>query len=230
MTYVPVPSMGMLKHGMRTAMAVGRAQEADARTVFDPLPAPPPSKVSIGIMRSKLQSGADDMKRLFQAGNPGYVWIFGLGRLHARFLSSSPSGLPEGVDARLWQPLVPLLIRSFQLARDIQLALPLGDCVALKGELCTTGLWVTLGLLLRFGGHAAGQVWRFRCGLEAMKLALDPEGAVQRDLSLRRDMEMPLLDAAVRCMKSSIGMLKPVYVQLLSVCRQYDDLHDTWPT
>ena len=191
-------------------------QVADTGAVCD-LPAPPLLKVSIGIMRSMLHSGADGMEQLFKAGNPGYNWIFGLGRLHARFLSSRPSGPAEGVDARLWQPLVPLLIRSFQLARDILLTLPLGDRIALKGELYSKGLWVTLGLLIRIGGHAAGQVWRFRCGLEALRLALDPEGDVQCNLSLKHDMELPLLNTAVNCMTSSIGEFGPVYVSFMCV-------------
>ena len=157
-------------------------------------------------MRATLRLGTyNDKKQLFQTGYPGCNWIFGPGHLHMRFLTSNPRGLPDGVDALRWQPLVPLLIRSFQLARDILLDLPLSDHVALKEDLYIKGLRATLGLLLRFGGHAAGQVWRFRCGLEAMRLALDPEGAVQRNLSLRSDMELPLLNTAAHCMKSSIG-------------------------
>ena len=169
-------------------------------------------------MRAMLRLGTYDKKQLFQTGYPGCNWIAGPGRLHARFLTSDPHGLPEGVDVRRWQPLVPLLIHSFQLTRDILLDLTLSDHVELMGDLYTLGLRATLGLLIRFGGHAAGQVWRFRCGLEAMRLALDPEGAVQRNLGLRGDMELRLLDSAVHCMNSSIGKFGPVpvYVSVLT--------------
>ena len=162
-------------------------------------------------MRAMLRLGTYDKKQLFQTGYPGCNWIAGPGRLHARFLTSDPHGLPEGVDVRRWQPLVPLLIHSFQLTRDILLDLTLSDHVELMGDLYTLGLRATLGLLIRFGGHAAGQVWRFRCGLEAMRLALDPEGAVQRSLRLRNDMEVPLLNTAAYCMKSSIGKFSLVF-------------------
>ena len=153
-------------------------------------------------MRAMLRLGTYNKKQIFQPGYPGHNWIFGPEQLHARFLASSPLGQPVGTDVRCWQPLVPLLIRSFQLARDILLGLPLGDHVAIKDELYGIGLRAPLGLLVRFKG---GMVWQFRCGLEAMKLALDPEGAVQRNLSLRDDMELPLLNSALHCMKSSIG-------------------------
>ena len=175
-------------------------------TVQVTLPAPPLLKVGIGMMRALLLlPGPDGIRQDFQTGYPGTNWIFGLDQLRLRFLSSRPSGLPEGMDARCWQPLVPLLIRSFQLVRDILLALPIGDHVALKDELYGIGLRAPLGLLVRFKGGTAGQVWRFRCGLEAMKLALDPEGAVQRIRSLRDDMELPLLNSVLHCMKSSVG-------------------------
>ena len=156
-------------------------------------------------MRALLQRG-EDMKLVFQLGHPGAYLVIGLLQLRRRFLVDKPSGLPAGVDARRWQPLVPLLIRSFQLARDILLALPLSDHVALQNELYMTGLRVNLDLLIRFTeGGSTGQVWRFRCGLEAMKLVLDPEGAVQRFRSLRDSVEPHLLHSALHCMKTSIG-------------------------
>ena len=166
-------------------------------------PAPLPLQVGIGIMRSQLQHGTCcDMKQLFQAGYPGHNWIIGPDQLHARFLTCGPNRLPMEADARRWQPLVPLLIRSFQLTRDILIALPLGDHMALEKELYLTGLRKTLKLLVHIKG---GTVWRFRCGLEAMKLALDPEGAVQRIRNLRDSTELPLLTSAIHCMHSSIG-------------------------
>ena len=181
----------------------GRVSYAAFFTVQVTLPSSPLLKVGIGMMRALLlQPGPGGMRQEFQTGYPGTNWVFGLDHLRMRFLRSRPSGLPEGVDFRLCQPLVPLLIRSFQLARDILLGLPLGDHVAIKDELYGIGLRAPLGLLVRFKG---GMVWRFRCGLEAMKLALDPEGAVQRNSSLRDDMELPLLNSALHCMKSSIG-------------------------
>ena len=169
-------------------------------------------------MRAMLRLGTYNKKQIFQPGYPGHNWIFGPEQLHARFLASSPLGQPVGTDVRCWQPLVPLLIRSFQLARDILLDLPHCDHAALKEQLYTKGLRVPLGLLICFGGAAAGQVWRLRCGLEAMRLALDPEGAVQRNLGLRGDMELRLLDSAVHCMNSSIGKFGPVpvYVSVLT--------------
>ena len=140
-------------------------------------------------------------------GNPGAFWFVGLRYMRKHCLtSSSDSGLPAGVDIRRWQPLVPLLIRSFQLIRDILLALPLDDHAALIEGLYRTGLHVPMELLIHFteGGNA-GQVWRFRCGLEAMKLVLDPGGAVQRIRSLRDSVELPLLNSAFHCMNSSVG-------------------------
>ena len=160
---------------------------------------PPPLKGSISIMRDALQRGSD-MTTAFQSGCPGHGWIFGVDNLRSRLLVGSSAA---SVDR--WQPLVPLLIRSFQLARDILLALPLNDHVALKNELYVTGLQTTLRLLTCFKGGTTGQVWRFRCGLEVMKLALVPEGAVQRNRSLRNSMELPLLNTAVHCMQSSVG-------------------------
>ena len=161
-------------------------------------------------MRVLLLRG-DDMKQLFRLSRPGNNWSFGLLQLYA--LSQqirSPSGSLEGTDARRWQPLVPLLIRSFQLARDILLALPLDDHAALTQELCVAGLRAPMELLILFTeGDAAGQVWRFRCGLEAMKLVLDPEGAVQRIRSLRDGVELPLLHSAVRCMATSVSKWAP---------------------
>ena len=152
-------------------------------------------------MRYAMQRG-NDMKEAFQVYRPGKNWIFGMNHLRSRILDGSPSGY---ADPHRWQPLVPLLIRSFQLARDILLALPLGDHVALKQQLYVTGLQATMGLLTRFKGGTSGQVWRFRCGLEVMKLALDPEGAVQHNRSLRDEMELELLSSAVHSMKSSVG-------------------------
>ena len=155
-------------------------------------------------MRDALQRGVD-MKGFFQSGCTGSDWMFGLDHLRSRFLDGGRSRTPESVDACRWQPLVPLLIRSFQLVRDILLALPLVDHVPLKQQLYVTGLHTSLRLLALFKGGSAGQVWRFRCGLEVMKLALASEGAVQRNRSLRRDVEMQLLHSAERCMSSSIG-------------------------
>ena len=156
-------------------------------------------------MRAMLRLGTYDKKQLFQTGYPGCNWIAGPGRLHARFLTSDPHGLPEGVDVRRWQPLVPLLIHSFQLTRDILLDLTLSDHVELMGDLYTLGLRATLGLLFRLGGGPAGQAWRFRCGLEAIRLVLDPKGAVQCDQNLRDNVELPLLNCALHCMNASIG-------------------------
>ena len=152
-------------------------------------------------MRDAMQRG-NDLKEAFQAYRPGKNWVFGMNHLRSRILDGSPSGY---ADPHRWQPLVPLLIRSFQLARDILLALPLGDHVALKQQLYGTGLQATMRLLTYFKGGTSGQVWRFRCGLDVMKLALDPEGAVQRNRSLRDEMEQQLLSSAVHCMKSSVG-------------------------
>ena len=124
-------------------------------------------------MRAALQRSTHNMKQFFETGNPGCNWVYGLDQLRLHILGSSSSGLP--VDHRLWQPLVPLLIRSYQLARDILLALPLDDHVALEKQLYLTGLRTTLRLLVHYKG---GTVWQFRCGLEVMKLVLAPEGAV----------------------------------------------------
>ena len=162
---------------------------------------PPPLKGSISIMRDALQRGSD-MKMAFETGCPGNGWIFGMDNLRSRFLAGGSPGSASVDSARRWQPLVPLLIRSFQLARDILLTLPLDDHVALKNELYVTGLQTTLRLLTSLKG---GEVWRFRCGLEVMKLALAPEGAVQSNRGLRDDLELSLLKTAVHCMKSSVG-------------------------
>ena len=170
----------------------------------DPPRHPPYLQVSIGFMRVLMLRG-DDMKKIFRLGHPGNNWSFGLLQLHV--LSQQIGSPGSGVDgqARRWQPLVPLLIRSFQLTRDILLALPLDDHAALGEELCMAGLLVTLELLIFLKGGAAGQVWRCRCGLEAMKLVLDPEGAVQRIRSLRDSVELPLLRSAAFCMAISVS-------------------------
>ena len=151
-------------------------------------------------MRAALQRGTHNMKQLFENGNPGCNWVYGPDQLRLNILASTSNSGP--VDVRPWQPMVPLLIRSYQLVRDILHTLPFDHHVALEGELYWTGLRTTLGLLIRLKG---GTVWRFRCGLEVMKLALDPEGAVQRIRSLRDNVELSLLASAIHCMKTSIG-------------------------
>ena len=155
-------------------------------------------------MRSALEHGTSDIKQLFRGYHPGRNWIFGLEQLYMRFPANELPAEGEE-DVRRWQPLVPQLISSFQLTRDILLALPLGDHVALERDLYTLGLRATLGLLFRLGGGPAGQAWRFRCGLEAIRLVLDPKGAVQCDQNLRDNVELPLLNCALHCMNASIG-------------------------
>ena len=155
-------------------------------------------------MRAALQRSTHNMKQFFETGNPGCNWVYGLDQLRLHILGSSSSGLP--VDHRLWQPLVPQLIRSFQLTRDILHALPQGDHVALERDLYTLGLRASLGPLFRLGGGPAGQAWRFRCGLEAIRLALDPKGAVQCNQNLRDNVELPLLNCVSHCMHPSVSV------------------------
>ena len=172
-------------------------------------------------MRGALQRGVS-MKGNFQTGLAGNDWMFGLEHLRQRFLDGRPGRLPVAMsDPRRWQSLVPLLIRSFQLVRDILHALPLNDHAGLKEVLYGTGLQATMRLLTYFKGGASGQVWRFRCGLEVMKLALDPQGAVQRNQGFRDDVELPLLKSAVHCMRCSLGKcsLAARSLELCSICQ-----------
>ena len=89
-------------------------------------------------MRSALEHGTSDIKQLFRGYHPGRNWIFGLEQLYMRFPANELPAEGEE-DVRRWQPLVPQLISSFQLTRDILLALPLGDHVALERDLYTLG-------------------------------------------------------------------------------------------
>ena len=134
---------------------------------------------------------------------PGYDWLIGL-----RLLHSSPP--PQESDVRRWQPLLPLLIRSSQLARGL---LSVSQAVVLDEDLLRVlyeqGLQAPLELLVRFRDGASGCVWRFRCALEAMKAALDPLGPLQCNASIRSAVERSLLSEAASCMVKTLGKAGP---------------------
>ena len=156
-------------------------------------------RVGIAIVTCEMSRSLQPATNLLVAGWPGFDWLSGLYLLH-----SSP--LPQESDVRRWQPLLPLLIRSSQLARDLLLSRAVSTASKdLIRMLYEQGLQAPLALLVRFKDGASGCVWRFRCALEAMKAALDPHGPLQCNDNTRSLVEPPLLSEAVLCMMTALG-------------------------
>ena len=150
-------------------------------------------RISVQANRDWLQQGGDgrDLCDVNDPGAQGRSWLIGLMQL----VNHPP---PPGFDALPWQPLVPLLLRSFQLAMDLLPAVPLSEKPLLET------LWANLRLLQLLKAGTSGQLWRFKCALQTIKAATDPEGALRHCSGNQRAVDL-LLYPAAHCMQTTAG-------------------------
>ena len=150
-------------------------------------------RISVQANRNWLQQGGDgrDLWDVNDPGAQGRSWLIGLMQL----VNHPP---PSGFDALPWQPLVPHLLRSFQLAMDLLPAVPLSEKALLET------LWASLRLLHLLKAGTSGQLWRIKCALQTIVAATDPEGALRRCSGNQCAVDL-LLCAAVHCMQTAAG-------------------------
>ena len=147
-------------------------------------------RTSVQANRHWLQQGGDRCD-LWDANDPG-------AQGHLASCSSSTTLRPPTFNALPWQPLVPLLLRSFQLAMDLLPAVPL------SGKPLIEILWANLRLLHLLKAGVSGQLWRFKCALQTIKAATDLEGALRRCSGDEGAVDT-LLYMATHCMETTAG-------------------------
>jgi len=77
-----------------------------------------------------------------------------------------------------WQRLIPVMVLSFQIARDVVQRVTFSDQASLD-RVFSSGLALPLRFLLPFGDAAA--TWRLKCTLEAVRLLFSQEGKQKQE-------------------------------------------------
>jgi len=93
-------------------------------------------------------------------------WLLGLGLVSKGLLECDTSLKIHAIKMK-WQPLLPVMVRSFQLAREMILKVTFSDQSALD-SVNTSGLAAPLTFLKLFSDVAA--TWHLRCALQAVQL------------------------------------------------------------
>ena len=113
---------------------------------------------------SNLKSGNDKVIYKLCIDDLWYKWVeFASTEMFSRFKveGSAAEGMEE------WQRLIPFMVKSFQLARELIHKNLLSDQDSLD-QICSFGIFIPLQFLLPFGDVAAK--WRLRCTLQAARL------------------------------------------------------------